>query len=128
MSQYQGSFSSQPAGGKSQVLMLDGDFDRSNAQPFEQALDDALHADRPRLIVDLRGVSFLDSTMLRALIRGLGDATARGGQLALIRPNATVWRMFVLTGLSQTLPTFGRLDEALASFALPPGGAPAVRA
>ena len=123
----QGSFSSQPAGGESQVLMLDGDFDRSNTRPFEQALDDALHADRPQLIVDLRGVSSLDSTMLRTLIRGLGNAAGRGGRLALIRPNATVWRVFVLTGLSQTLPTFGRLDEALASFALGRGGAPAAR-
>jgi anti-anti-sigma factor len=121
---HQGSFSSQPAGGESQVLMLDGDFDRSNSAPFEQALDDALNADRPQLIVDLRGVSFLDSTMLRALIRGLGDAVARGGHLALIRPNATVWRLFVLTGLSQTLPAFGRLDEALASFRLSRVGAP----
>jgi anti-sigma B factor antagonist len=104
--------------------MLDGDFDRSSRQPFERALDDALHADRPHLIVDLRGVGFLDSTMLRALVRGLQDAVARGGQLALIRPNAAVWRVFVLTGLSQILPAFGRLDEALANFGPPPGRAP----
>jgi anti-sigma B factor antagonist len=95
--------------------MLDGDFDRSNTAQFEQALDDALGAGRPQLIVDLRGVSFLDSTMVRVLIRGLGDAVAGGGQLALIRPNATVWRVFVLTGLSKSFPAFGRLDEALAS-------------
>lgn len=95
--------------------MLDGDFDGSNTAEFEQALADALGAGRPRLIVDLRGVSFLDSTMVRVLVRGLGDAVAEGGHLALIRPNATVWRVFVLTGLSQSFPAFGRLDEALTS-------------
>jgi hypothetical protein len=52
------------------------------------------------------------------LIRGLGEAVAAGGQLALIRPNTTVWRVFVLTGLSHTFPAFGRLDDALASFGL----------
>jgi anti-sigma B factor antagonist len=115
---YMGSCCSQAAGDRAEVLMLDGDFDRSNTAQFEEALDDALHAGRPHLIVDLQGVSFLDSTMLRVLIRGLGVALAGGGQLALIRPNATVWRVFVLTGLSQSFPAFGRLDEALASFGL----------
>ena len=98
--------------------MLDGDFDLSNTAQLEQALDNALHAGRPQLIVDLRGVSFLDPTILRVLARGLGSALAGGGQVALIRPHATVWKAFVLTGLSQTLPAFGRLDEALASFGL----------
>ena len=96
--------------------MLDGAFDRSNATQVELALGDAIVADRPHLVIDLRGVSFLDSTMLRVLIQGLGDTAARGGRLALIRPNATVWRVFVLTGLSHSFDSFGRLDEALAGF------------
>jgi anti-anti-sigma factor len=95
--------------------MLDGAFDRSNVAQVELALGDAIDADKPQLVIDLRGVSFLDSTMLRVLIQGLGDTAARGGQLALIRPNATVWRVFVLTGLSHSFHSFGRLDEALAS-------------
>jgi anti-anti-sigma factor len=113
---HQGSCSSQPAGDLTEVLMLDGAFDRSNAAQVELALGDAIVADKPQLVIDLRGVSFLDSTMLRVLIQGLGDTTARGGQLALIRPNATVWRVFVLTGLSHSFDSFGRLEEALAGF------------
>ena len=52
--------------------MLDGAFDRSNAAQVELALGDAADADRPQLVIDLRGVSFLDSTMLRVLIQGSG--------------------------------------------------------
>ena len=84
MSQH-GCFSSQPAGDQAQLLMLDGDFDRSNAGEFAQALGDALLAGRPQVIVDLRGVSFLDPTMLGALVRGVGERA----QVALIRPK--VW-------------------------------------
>ena len=113
---HQGSCSSEPAGDLAEVLMLDGAFDRSNAGQVELALGDAIDADKPQLVIDLRGVSFLDSTMLGVLIQGRGDTAARGGQLALIRPNATVWRVFVLTGLSQSFHSFGRLDDALASF------------
>jgi anti-anti-sigma factor len=115
---HQGSCSSESAGDLAEVLMLDGAFDRSNAAQVELALGDAIHADRPQLVIDLRGVSFLDSTMLRVLIQGLGDTAVRGAQLALIRPNATVWRVFVLTGLSHSFHSYGRLDEALASMAL----------
>ena len=82
--------------------MLDGAFDRSNAAQVELALGDAVDADRPQLVIDLRGVSFLDSMMIRELIQGLSEMGARGAQLALIRANATVWRVFVLTGLSHS--------------------------
>jgi anti-anti-sigma regulatory factor len=53
--------------------------------------------------------------MLGALVRGFGDAAARGDEVAVIRPNPVVWRAFVLTGLSHKFPAFGRLDDALAS-------------
>ena len=113
---HQACCSSQPAGDLAEVITLDGAFDQSNAAQVELALGDAVDADRPQLVVDLRGVSFLDSTMLRVLIQGLGDTVARDARLALIRPNAAVWRVFVLTGLSHSFHSFGRLDEAFASF------------
>jgi anti-sigma B factor antagonist len=116
---HQACCSSQPAGDLTEVLMLDGP-STVNAAQVELALGDAIDADKPWLVIDLRGVSFLDSTMLRVLIQGLGDTAARGAQLALIRPNATVWRVFVLTGLSHSFDSFGRLDEALAGFGVRP--------
>ena len=117
---HQGSCSSEPAGDLAEVLTLDGAFDRSNTAQVQLVLSDAIDAAKPRLVIDLRGVSFLDSAMLRVLIQGLGDTVARGAPLALIRPNATVWRLFVLTGLSHSFDSFGRLDEALASMGLRP--------
>jgi anti-anti-sigma factor len=65
------------------------------------------------ILVDLRGVSFLDSTMLQLLLREMGRANERGTGFALIRPNALVWRVFVLTGLSQHFVTHASLHEAL---------------
>jgi anti-anti-sigma factor len=60
------------------VLILDGEFDRSNAAQFEQALNQALRAGGRHVIADLRGVSFLDSTMLGVLLRGIGHGNHRG--------------------------------------------------
>lgn len=68
----QGRFSCRPVGAQAQILTLDGEFDRSNAAQFEHALEGALHAGSPRVIVDLRGVNFLDPAMLGALARTFG--------------------------------------------------------
>ena len=122
MSQH-GSLATQPTGHRAQVLILEGVFDGSNSDRFERAIDDAIDAGRPDVIVDLRGVSFLDSKMLRALVRGLDRTRAEDRRFALIRPNPHVWRVFVLTGLSRALPAFGGVADALTSFAAVAGGA-----
>ncbi len=113
---HQGFYSSQLAGEQTHILMLDGEFDLTNAPTFEKAIDAVIAAGRPNLVVDLRGVSFVDSTMLRALIRGFTSVRSRGRRFALIKPNPLVWRTFVLTGLSRNLPTFRGVAEAVDSF------------
>jgi anti-anti-sigma factor len=56
-----------------------------------------------RLVLDLRGLTFIDSTGLRAIIQC--DAWARGQELdfAVIRGTGQVRRLFELTGLEKTL-------------------------
>jgi anti-anti-sigma factor len=67
------------------------------------------------LVVDLRGVSFLDAAMLRALVRGCALLLAHQRRFALIRPRPLIWRTFVLTGLNR-LPSFAGVPEAVESF------------
>jgi anti-anti-sigma regulatory factor len=65
---HQGCCTSRPAGDLAEVLTLDGAFDRSNAAQVELALGNAVDTDKRQLVIDLRGVSFLDATMLRVLL------------------------------------------------------------
>jgi anti-anti-sigma factor len=51
-----------------------------------------------RVVIDLRGVEFLDSAGLRVLISLRNDAKRRRHSLSLVRPPATVRRVFTLTG------------------------------
>ena len=100
------------------ILTLDGEFDRSESPRFEQRMSDALDSGRTGVVIDLRGVSFLDSTMVLALVRGLRRAEKRNGlgSLHLVRPNPVVWRTFVLIGMSAIFPAFPTLTDALATF------------
>jgi anti-sigma B factor antagonist len=108
-----GSISSDVVAGGTEILTLDGDFDMSNCAEFERRLSEACEPEPTDILVDLRGVSFLGSTMLHALVRGLTQANERGTGFALIRPYAFVWRVFVLTGLSARFLNYASLDEAL---------------
>jgi anti-sigma B factor antagonist len=98
---------------RTEVITLDGEFDVSNAPEVEQRLSAALGPERGGVLVDLRGVRFLDLTVLQVLLRGVARATERGTRFALIRPHPLVWRVFVLTGLSERFATYSSIQEAL---------------
>jgi anti-sigma B factor antagonist len=57
------------AGADESILELAGEVDMSNAQQLEEALATALEATNGRLVVDLAGLAFIDSTGLRSLVR-----------------------------------------------------------
>jgi len=111
--QYQGSVSFDVVAGGTKIIALDGDFDAANSADIEQRLFEASGPELTDILIDLRGVSFLDSTTVRVLVRGVTRAHERGTGFALIRPNPLVWRVFVLAGLSTLFLSYSSLHEAL---------------
>ena len=84
-------------------LSLHGEFDIAGAPHFEAALAE-LELERPeRILLDLRGLSFLDSSGLRALL--LADTRAReaGRRLTILQGPEAVRRVFEITGLEERL-------------------------
>jgi anti-sigma B factor antagonist len=105
------------------VLEIEGDLDLASAPNLKWALADLQEAGEKSLIVDLGGVSFIDSTALGVLV-GAQRGLDVGARLLLICSEPNVLRIFELTGLDGMFDIFGTLDEALA-FAH--GGATAAR-
>jgi anti-sigma B factor antagonist len=68
------------------------------------------------VVVDLSGVSFIDSTGLGVLIGGLKRAREKGS-LSLVCPHSRVRRVFEITGLTQVFTFFDAQEEAVASCA-----------
>jgi anti-sigma B factor antagonist len=113
LAQYQASVSSNVVAGGTEILSLDGEFDLSNSAEVERRLSEAFGGAPTGVLVDLRGVRFVDSAMIEVLLRGLVRAHEQGTRFALIRPNTLVWRVFVLTGLSEHFRSYSSLREAL---------------
>ena len=76
--------------------------DAAIAETLSAALDGMEHG--ARLVLDLRGLTFVDSTGLHLLVALDQRAQRDGFQLTLLAPAAPVDRAIRLCGLDQTLP------------------------
>ena len=84
-------------------LALRGELDISSAPVLEEALG-RLEADRPPvLVIDLRGLEFMDSTGLRTLVSADQRARDAGRRLAIVRGPEAVDRIFNVTRLDERL-------------------------
>jgi anti-sigma B factor antagonist len=79
------------------IVRVAGEMDLDGAPLVAAAVDELLDAGFPRIVVDLRGLSFLDSTGVHVLVAAGRAAAARGRILSLIRPPKPIHRVFELT-------------------------------
>jgi anti-sigma B factor antagonist len=93
-----------PAGVNAPIALA-GDLDADTIRHHRSAIYEAVEADPAQtLTVDLRGVTFIDSTGLGMLVGALKKARLGQGDLVFIRPPAHLWRVFTITGLDKALP------------------------
>ena len=85
------------------TLALGGELDLVSSPALERALDAVLASDAELIIVDLRGLEFMDSTGLHALVKAQHRMDELGRRFALVRGGDNVQRLFELTGVSDGL-------------------------
>jgi anti-sigma B factor antagonist len=79
------------------VLLLQGELDLTSAPIFERGLRAAEAATPARLVIDLSGLEFMDSTGLRALLLARERAGVESHKLTLRRGPRQVQRVLELT-------------------------------
>ncbi|MFD3544254.1 STAS domain-containing protein [Streptomyces sp. NPDC058655] len=102
------------------VLELAGELDHDTAPPLRHALDTAV-TPGGRLLVDLAGLGFCDSTGLNVLLHSRLTAHEAGATLELAGLRGPVARMFRITGADGVFPVHASVAEALGGAAGPPG-------
>ncbi len=74
---------------------------------------DAEVAKKPRLlVVDLSGLSFIDSSALSVIMRTYRALQRDGGTLALVSPAPSVARILQLVDIARMIPVYPNLEEA----------------
>jgi anti-sigma B factor antagonist len=102
--------------GDVRLLEAFGELDLATAPKLCALLDAARVQRVKRVVIDLTGVDFCDSTGLRALMGASTELRVGGGRLAIaVLPDSAVARLFELTGIRESLRTFDTQAEALTS-------------
>lgn len=95
------------------VIALSGEADVYTSPRIKQEVVDLLNNGTHKLVVDLTGVEYLDSTGLGVLIGGLKRARERDGDLKLVCDNVRILRIFEITGLTKIFDIYRSESEAL---------------
>lgn len=93
------------------TLTVVGEVDPHTTDQLDEAVDAAL-ADRPHLVLDFAGVTFIDSAGLRSLIRALRRSEEAGGSLVLRAPRPSTIRVLEITGLTDELTVEGAVEPS----------------
>ena len=98
------------------VIAPTGRLDVAGAPALKNAVSEAVKNGQPRLVIDLEGVSFVDSTGLGSVIAALKQVRTSKGDLRLAAPNQQVRVVLELTTLDRVFPYFATVEDALTGF------------
>ncbi|MFF3312985.1 STAS domain-containing protein [Streptomyces sp. NPDC002952] len=95
------------------VLMLTGEIDHHTGGQLRRALD-VTDTARPRVVIDMRQVTFMDSSGINILITAYQAVTEAGGWLRLAAPTDSVLRVLQMVGVDDIIDCRPTLRQALA--------------
>jgi anti-sigma B factor antagonist len=95
------------------VLRLDGELDLASVPLLESEAENAMLDNPATVVLDLRGLEFIDSTGLRAVL-SLDKRCAESGQaFALVRGSQQVQRLMNMTRVDEHLKIIDSPEEIL---------------
>ena len=92
-------------------VRLAGTLDMATAPRLDQQIAELRDAGWTLIVIDLGGLSFMDSSGLRLLLRWDAEARKDGFGIQLAPGPAPVQRVFELTGMSERLTFVGPHDR-----------------
>ena len=102
--------STRPLGDRA-VVSVGGEIDLETASQLTEHALDALHHVSPRIVLDISGVTFMDSTGLKVLVTIERRAQLAGGSFVLVGASPPVLRILALTGLDQVFLLKGSMED-----------------
>jgi stage II sporulation protein AA (anti-sigma F factor antagonist) len=98
------------------VVAVRGELDVVSSREFDEYLATARHQS-DRIILDLAGVDFMDTSSLAVIVGHWKKLTARNGILALAGARYRYTKTLWITGLADRLPRYDTLEQAVAAVA-----------
>lgn len=96
------------------VIELKGEVDLYTCPELKQELLRVIEEGAMLVVVDLTETTFIDSTGLGVLIRGVERLQPEGGRLAVVCIDPNMVKVFEVTGLNRVFSIYASREEALA--------------
>jgi anti-anti-sigma factor len=100
------------AGPEHTLVTLAGECDLHTGRQLRDILTSEVSRGAQRMILDLSGLGFMDSTGMQVLLSVRTVLNVRGGTLSLVTPQPVVARILQLTGADQYIPVYSSLEDA----------------
>jgi anti-sigma B factor antagonist len=107
----------EPVDDRTQVVSLRGEVDAVAAPKLGSLLYELADEGNSGVVVDLSGVTFMDSTGIGVLLNALRHFSIRHGRMVLVCPTERLLRPFQISGLVDRLRIFESRETALAGLA-----------
>lgn len=102
------------------VVAVHGELDVTSSQQLDDCLAEA-STSSSRLILDLSGVNFMDTTALAVIVGHWRRQVEADGMFLLAGARYRYTKALWITGLADRLPMYDNLDEALTAARPDPG-------
>jgi anti-anti-sigma factor len=90
--------------GATHTISLSGELDLATAPELEAELLRVEATDAHSITLDLCALEFIDTTGIRVLLEAGARSRTDSDRLVIVRPNARVFRVFQICGMTDRLP------------------------
>ena len=94
------------------LVVLNGEIDLLSARSFVRSMSE-LPSTPAHVVIDVSGLTFVDSSGINALVQSVRTIEQRGGSAVLAAPSAATRRVFEITRVADVVTVAGDRDEAL---------------
>ena len=98
------------------IFRMEGDIDINTSPGMKKSFDKAISEKKDRIIINLKGVEYVDSSGLATLVEILKNLRGYGGKLKLTNLSPKVMGLFEITKLNKLFDIIGEEEDALSSF------------
>lgn len=102
---------------RTQLITVSGEVDLYAGPEFRERVRAVIDSGKRRLVIDLLGVRFMDSTGLGVLFNALKRLRSRDGELAIVCNDAEIQALFEMVGLERVFPIYPTRDAAVRALA-----------
>lgn len=93
------------------LIAVSGEVDLATSPALDAAIITAIESGTSALAIDLTDVSFMDSSGLGVIVRGLKRCREADKDLDLVITNERVLKVFGITGLDQVIPIHDSIED-----------------